>query len=360
MDRKLRQAMLKPLVRRRPNMADNNSLISAYKRIDDLAVGGEILKQLRDVIDTLGKKKKPGSHSDPDSASKQVALAKALYLSRRITKQEFIFFATYPVENVFHGRMAEGVFDSELKHISDTMKEIERAHGLGPDEYWKINDAPLEFKKLDNEWQLVADSLFLETLKEFGLHDLADLMEKQPEEFDRLRERGRRASAHKNEIELVVRDIVVRLEEDARRAAKVKAYSAAVVSLGAGLEGLLLLRCLRSKHKAIRISKKLQRRLRPRYPEDLTTWTFNNLIQVCLEAGWLSPVSTSYANYNSAGLADLLRGMRNNIHPGRFAKDKPWSEIDERDFKDAYSIYVIMLSKLAGIGQRKLKSLASL
>lgn len=52
--------------------------------------------------------------------------------------------------------------------------------------------------------------------------------------------------------------------------------------------------------------------------------------------------------------------MRNNIHPGRYAKDKPWSEITERDFKDAYAIYTIMLSKLAGIGPRKLKLLANM
>jgi len=201
---------------------------------------------------------------------------------------------------------------------------------------------------------IVYNRLFIDTLKEFGLHDLADLKEKDSEEFDRLRERGRRSSAHKNELDSIVRDIVVRYEQDARRAAKAKAYSAAVVSLGASLEGLLLLRCLRSRHKAIRFSKKLPKRLRPRFPEDLTTWTFNNLIQICFEAGWLPPISTNYANFNSAGLANLLRDMRNSIHPGRYAKDKPWSEIDERDFKDAYSIYVIMLSKLAGIGIKSL------
>jgi len=55
MDRKLRHAMLKPLVRRQYNIADNNALISAFKRIDDIALGAETLKQLRDVIDSLVK-----------------------------------------------------------------------------------------------------------------------------------------------------------------------------------------------------------------------------------------------------------------------------------------------------------------
>lgn len=359
MEDKLRQAILKPLVRRRRNTIDEEAILTAYKRIDSRALGIDLIGQLRDVINSLGKDKTKKKYGDPYEAKKQVELTRALYLSRKITISEYVYFAAYYVENVFDHRMTDGAFKIKFGDISKAMRKIENAYGLGPDEFWKKCDAPKEYLKLDAEWGKIYDKLFIDTLKEFTLNDLSNLISQNPKEFDRLRERGRRSVAHKNEIELIVRDIIVRYEKDVKRAADANAYSAAVVCLGAGLEGLLLLRCYRSKFKSIRIAKKLPRRMRPRYSDDLTTWTFNNLIEVCYTAGWLPSISTDYATYNSAGLAHILRNMRNYIHPGRYAKDKPWSEISERDFKDAHAIYTLILSKLAGIGPRKLNSLAN-
>ena len=351
--------MLKPLVRRQRNSIDEEAILSAYKRLDNRALGIDLLRELRDVIRDLGKKKSKRKFAGINDAKKQVALARALYLSRKITISEYVYFAVHPVEKIFDDWMTDGTYVNEFSAINKQMRKVERAHGLRDGQFWKINDAPEEYLKLNDEWKKIYDKLFIEALKEFTLVDLANLMNRNHKKFDRLRERGRRSVAHKNEIELIVRDIIVRYEEDARRAAKAKAYSAAVVCLGAGLEGLLLLRCYRSSFKSVRIAKKLPRRMRPRYIDDLATWTFNNLIEVCYKAGWLPSISTDYATYNSAGLAHILRNMRNYIHPGRYAKDKPWSEISERDFKDAYSIYTLLLSKLAGIGSRKLKSLAN-
>src|SRR6185436_19402096 len=104
-------------------------------------------------------------------------------------------------------------------------------------------------------------------------------------------------------------------EADARRAAAIGAYAAAVSLLGAGLEGLLLLRCLRSKKKAIRVAKSLPKADRPGKPTEPTTWRFDQLIDVCLKAGWLPRVNTNVAVYESGGLAHLLRDMRNHVHP---------------------------------------------
>jgi hypothetical protein len=195
----------------------------------------------------------------------------------------------------------------------------------------------------------VLDRHFLETLREFGLNDLADLRERNPEEYERLWERGRRSVFHQDELILALRDIVVRYEEDAKRAASASAYSAAVTLLGAGVEGLLLLRCLRSKNKAGRTARELPRRYRPRYPDDPTTWNFDSLIEVCFRAGWLPPVATAVADYNPADLAHLIRRMRNHVHPGKHARDRAWIETDERDYRDAEAIYLILLSTLGHI-----------
>jgi hypothetical protein len=144
--------------------------------------------------------------------------------------------------------------------------------------------------------------------------------------------------------DLLSGDVVIRCEYDATRAASAKAYLAAVTSLGAGLEALLLLRCLGSPHKARKIAEGLARGRRRRFPIDLTKWTFNQLIDVCLGAGWLPPVESELATYSPADLANILRLMRNYVHPGRQVRERPWVEVDERDYKDADAIYLILLS----------------
>ena len=209
-----------------------------------------------------------------------------------------------------------------------------------------------EFKNrydaLDTQYSAAIASRFIAALREFGLDDLADLRESDREEFDRLRERGRRYLFHKGEHIRVLKDIVLRHEEEASRAASAKAFTAGVILIGAALEGLLLIRCLRSEKKAIRTASMLPKRHRPHHSDDPIKWKFETLINTCLSAGWLPRISTEYAQYAPAALADILRNMRNLVHPGRCVRESPWLETDERDYKDAEAIYVTLRSKLLG------------
>lgn len=349
--------LLKPLKKRPRKMIDNATLASAYERIDHRIQGLKQVRDLQEVIKELHEIIYAVSSNNINDVSKKVELAKALYQARLVSREEFVFFAVYPIENLHNDRVSK---NRKLIEISEAIDKIRNQHGLGPDEDWIIGEGPPEYVQLNTEWENIYDRLFLETLREFDLSELTKLYQDAPEELDRLRERGRRIFFHRDELIFALKDIIIRCEEDAKEAATARAYLAAIVSLGAGLEGLLLMRCLRSKVKATRIAKKIvPRKKRPRFPDDHYTWTFDNLIQVCFKAGWLPTVTTTYAEYNSSGLANLLREMRNYIHPGRQAKEKPWSEVSKRDYDDAYAIYIVLLSKLAGIGPRKLKSISN-
>jgi hypothetical protein len=143
-------------------------------------------------------------------------------------------------------------------------------------------------------------------------------------------------------------DHVIAYEREARRAAAAKAFSAAITSLGAGLEGLLLLRCLRSKDDAIRIASSLSKDSRPRNLGDPTTWNFEALIETCLAAGWLPPLTTPLAQINSGSLAHALRLMRNYVHPGRQVRERPWLQAGEEEYVDAEAIYTALLSVIVG------------
>jgi len=212
---------------------------------------------------------------------------------------------------------------AEIESIFAAIDHIKQEHGLSEDEDWSVGEGPDEYVKLNKDFEIADEKRLIATFREFGLHDLADMLLTNRAEYDRLRERGRRSVHHAEEEACALLDLVKRYAEEARKAASAGAYLAAVTSLGAGVEGLLLNRCLRSRTKAKRIVEKLSRRLKPHYIDDPSSWTFETLIDVCLKAGWLPSISTSIAIYNSASLANHLRLMRNYVHPGRCVRKIP-------------------------------------
>jgi hypothetical protein len=100
------------------------------------------------------------------------------------------------------------------------------------------------------------------------------------------------------------------------------------------MEGMFLLRCLRSSDEALSVADKLPNS-KKLIKKDLKEWDFKDLTDVCFNAGWLSPVETSLGEYDSEKLVDRIRKMRNFVHPGNLARSRPWIESDERDYEDA-------------------------
>jgi hypothetical protein len=352
-DRKIRRFMLGPLGRRPLSRPDPRFYLEALQRLDERALGESTLRQLHGVIASLRQTKGAKNWKDTVRAKADVALAKALYASRRINQSQYVFFAVAPVEMVHEARIVDGYYKAELQPIEEAIEKIEREHGLEPTQYWARDEGPKEWKRLNKQFDDIAHAKFRETLKEFGLDDILAILIKSPSEFDQRRERGRRSVFHKEEHALVIQDIVIQYENDARHAATVGAFTAAVTSLGAAVEGLLLLRCLRSSRKAASVAKALPKRLRPQSPSDPNTWRFETLIEVCLGAGWLRPVKSSIATYTTASMAHVLRLMRNYVHPGKLARERPWSTIDEQEYRDAEAIYVLLASTLRNSPRQK-------
>jgi hypothetical protein len=352
-DQKVRRFALRPLTRRTQDAFDPTTYFEALRRLEERVAGEDVLRQALGVQPATKSGTRTRDWKNPKRAAQEVTLARALYASRRISLQEYVFFATFPVNGVHEGRWLDGHYEADLGPVRQAISEIERKQGLGPEMYWPRGEGPVEHAQLNRRYEAILDEKFIETLREFGLDDLADLIMRSPAEFDRLRERGRRSVFHRDEYILAVQDTVLQYEQEARQAASVTAYSAAVTSLGAGLEGLLLLRCLRSPIKAGRLSKALRKRIRPRSSDDPTTWTFETLIEVCMSAGWLPAIETSIARYDTAGLAHVLRFARNYVHPGKRARQRPWIETDEREYQDTHAIYIILLSTLGKVRRNR-------
>lgn len=269
-----------------------------------------------------------------------------MLISRKISSQEYTFLVAIAAEGVYEGRMSEDAYP-EIVDLRASIRSVEMAHNLGPNEYWNINEGPAEYQELNRKFEAAAATRFLETLQELDASDIADLLRSNRKKYDQRRERGRRAFHHKNETIPALADTVVRYEKEARRAASVYAYTAAVTLLAASVEGLLLLRCLRSKKKAAIVAGSLPKAKRPRDVANPAQWTFDTLIETCLVAGWLPLVTTDSTKIRPDRLAHLLRQMRNFIHPGKVATEHPWIEADDHDYTDAEIIYTTIFATVS-------------
>ena len=259
-DREVRRFRLKPLNRRSRGRIGPKEYFDALRRLNDRAMGEREVRRLRDILSFSDKDS--DQRKDIAHVRERVAFAKALYVTRRISRQQYVFFASVPVEGLHDARFFDGLYQKELGPIDEALNNIRKKCGLGPDEFWYRADAPNEYRELEKQYEAILDNNFKKLLIELKLEDLLSIFERSQTEFDLLRERGRRSIFHADEYFLAVRDIVVQYEKEARQAAIAGAYSVAVTSLGAGLEGLLLIRCLRSPKKAARIAKDLPKRLR--------------------------------------------------------------------------------------------------
>lgn len=132
MDPKARRFLLRPLQRRTHGQLDPEFYVKAVRRLDQRALGEITLAQLNRVVYSL-RDRHSGSWEDPARAKELVALAKALYATRRISRQEYVFYALCPVEAVHEGRISNGNYKTDLQPIEEAIDKIEREEELGPD-----------------------------------------------------------------------------------------------------------------------------------------------------------------------------------------------------------------------------------
>jgi hypothetical protein len=334
-DDRIKKRILQPLREEKGFSPSNASIYDSINRLENIAYLDCVAQEIRDEIYNQEK----FIPKDIDALQNQVSLIVALYHAHRISLSEYIFYA-YSLVNDFHeNRWFEGYYDEDLKETKEAIQKIEQDHGLLPDEYWPRKKGPKDWMKLNDIYEKILERRMLELLQEFNLNDLVEMHNKNKRKSFYSYERGRRTVFHKNEQQDALKDLIVYYESEARISGASGAYSAAIISLGSALEGLLLLRCLQSQDKAIRIASAL-----PTPPKDnnITRWRFETLIETCLAAGWLPTIQTENMDFKADALANILRDMRNNAHPGRILRSNPWVRVEQRDYHRAEDIYIAL------------------
>ena len=236
------------------------------------------------------------------------------------------------------------------------MDSIRQREKLNHDEHWPIGQGPEDWEDLSHQYEQVLDAKFEETLREYGLDDIADLYHSDRKLYDDLREKGRR---------LVFKDIpeLERLsaaqqqfEAEAGICAQGGAYHAAVVMIGAAIEATLMFACLNRLDDALNARDRLSADKRPARSSP-KRWNLQELAIVAEEAGWLPgfelvdgtfPAPAPFARLFSRPLVDMVRKLRNLVHPRQHLSNSTVADV-EREYANARAAYTFLkwhLSKL--------------
>lgn len=315
------------------------TLSDAIEKLEQVAFSEHRLPTLREAA----RQNKSLAWDDFSKLTHWLKLTRTLYDTHRLNKAEYIFYSCSRIEDVHSKRWFAGEF-RKLNPIRKKIRAIEKAHGLKNGESWHAHEGPKEWNRLNDTYGEILDQYYYEALLEFELSEIAALWKTDRAEYDKLREKGRRSVFHKGEPIAALKEVISCYGREAQLAASVQAYSAAITLLGAGLEGILLLRCLRSPAKANRIAKTLRKNAKTQFVNEPTKWSFDTLIEVCLKAGWLPTIESRNAIFKTSGMAHALREVRNLVHPGKIIRERPWSELGESEYKFCEAIFVTLLS----------------
>lgn len=279
------------------------------------------------------------------SAEHWVELANALLASGRITASEHLIYATFGAEYVHEKRWLAGLYP-EIEEISSQISELERAYGLNQNEYWPLGDEPEEITPLNAKFSAALDKRFEETLIEFGLYKLAELWNKNRNEYDRQREIGRRSIFEKHDKITAVSTSLQTYEREAENCAGAGAFYAAAVMLGSAAEARLLEAVLRYPKQTQLALEDMKRADKPRNSDPMH-WSLEHLVAVAEQAGWISTIENDVVGARVGPWLSSLRNLRNLLHPGRHVRDKPHAIIGREEYTDAqfgYDALCISLS----------------
>ncbi|NRD67299.1 hypothetical protein HRD49_36725 [Corallococcus exiguus] len=113
---------------------------------------------------------------------------------------------------------------AELREVRARMRKLEKKHGLKPEEFWPLAEAPDEVEVLRIEEDAIHERAFLAFIRAAGEHELAQLRESHRAEYDSLVSRGMTKVLRmlKPGSERVVRDLAAVERAIKRRRAQLK------------------------------------------------------------------------------------------------------------------------------------------
>lgn len=144
---------------------------------------------------------------------------------------------------------------------------------------------------------------------------------------------------------------------EARRCMNSKAYLAGCIMMGAALEAALLAfaNCYPDEALSSKSAPTEKGSVKP-----LADWSLAELLAVAKEQGWLPSSLSPYEEWNGkkaqiGDWAEVLRQMRNLIHPVRHMLDLPSKRITQQYLKTTFEIFEAATDHLLKMIDRSLR-----
>ena len=271
-------------------------------------------------------------------------LVEAAELAGEMAPSQRFLMRVSAIERVHERRWTDGLYEDDLAEVTTQMDAIRQREGLDEDEDWSRGEGPEDWVKLNDQWDQIYDMTFENVLREYGLNDIAELYQANREAYEAFREEGRRF-VFENIPELERLSVLQQqYENEASICANSKAYLAAAAMIGSAMETALLFTCLNYCENALEAYKRLPTDKRPK-SNNPEKWTFNQLVKIVYEAGWLPDLDVGDEIISSYKLTDMVRQLRNMLHPVRHLSDSGVLDV-EGQYVNAQATYVLLKQHL--------------
>jgi len=249
------------------------------------------------------------------------------------------------VEQIHNKRCISGAYNKDLENINSQMRTIEKLEGLGELEYWPIGEGPEDWNHLSDQYDKISDMKFEETLREFGLEDMANLYHVDRKAYEARREQGQVTIFSKTPELDKLSFVQKHFESEFNACAKVGAYLAASIMIGAAIESTLLFACLNDPNATSAARAKLNENDRPS-GKNPKSWGLKSLIDIAFAADWFPNLEIDGVTLNSEYLAGIIRKSRNSVHPSRHLRLGGNKDF-KHAFRDSKAAYTILKWSLA-------------
>ncbi|NKX28505.1 hypothetical protein HGE68_01235 [Rhodobacteraceae bacterium R_SAG6] len=282
----------------------------------------------------------------PDAIQKYLKLVRLLYRAGRLSLDEYVFCFDFQVEGIVDDRLMAGEY-GELSKIDEQLDRLRQKYCFDETtQAWPNEEEPSGFSTLTTKFGEAYEDKYIEAIEEFGAHELAQLKRSDPAEYDVSRERGRKKFFEPEKTLEALNQLILTYEDQAQKCGNNGIYLGAVIMLGSAAESRLLLKSLICDADAICAYRGVTSRGGRKPSQDPLTWSFDFLVKVAVEADWIQGLEIQDEKNSTGGLATLIRTYRNNVHPGRFIKDRTFVSIGKHEYEQVQAGYVLLREAL--------------
>lgn len=256
------------------------------------------------------------------------------------TDEEYVAIMLLELEQiVYQTRIDRGYYSAELTPIRDKISHLRSSHSRNKHDL---------LVAAEDEFEQMLDRLVVQVFREYGETELADRYATNPEALAQAYTEGWKQLKAKMPPEQVLLTLVDTYLQESSACAQAGAYYAACAMLGAALEARFLAWCYHHESRVDQAVAQLPGKSRPK-EKDKHRWTLNQLVTVMHAAGALPTFEVDGVSVDAARLLDIIRELRNFLHPGKHVRGTPHIHLGRAHVTEAQMIYHLVDAQLTRV-----------